>query len=340
MNGLLIVDKPTGPSSHDVVARVRRVLEERRIGHTGTLDPDASGVLALVVGRATRLAQFLSGDDKSYEAVVRLGASTNTYDSTGRQVGASFGEPLPSREAIDAALDAFRGTFLQQPPAYSAKKVDGHPSYKAARRADRRSPGAALADVGRSPAEVGAADEGGSSSIQLEPVSVTTTAVEVVGVQGDLVTLRVNCSAGFYVRSLAHDLGQRLGTGGHLASLRRTRSGQATIAKAVPLAELEDREHGYERAASAIVAPSQMLPALPAVELTELGVRHATHGRALTPADLVNPVNPVNPSNLSNPANLLNPVNQVFRLLNQRAELVGLARHRASGVLHPFIVLM
>src|SRR5262249_9502344 len=125
--------KPSGPTSHDVVARVRRALRERRVGHTGTLDPAATGVLPLVVGRATRLAQFLSGSDKSYEAVIRFGFSTDTGDAQGRAVGVQRAIESPTREAIDAALDSFRGTFRQQPPAFSAKKIDGKRSHKLAR---------------------------------------------------------------------------------------------------------------------------------------------------------------------------------------------------------------
>src|SRR6267154_1509649 len=117
MDGLLVIDKPAGPTSHDVVARARRALGERRIGHTGTLDPEASGVLPLVIGKATRLARFLSSDHKSYDAVVRLGVSTNTYDAAGQPAGPRYDGPLPSRDTIDAALDPFRGAFMQQPPA-------------------------------------------------------------------------------------------------------------------------------------------------------------------------------------------------------------------------------
>src|SRR5262245_42593852 len=128
MEGLLVIDKPAGPTSHDVVARVRRLLRERRVGHTGTLDPIATGVLPLVVGRATRLARFLSAGDKAYQAVIVLGYATDTGDRAGRPVPArGSAEPsrLPSREEIERALDGFRGTFLQQPPAYSAKKIGG-----------------------------------------------------------------------------------------------------------------------------------------------------------------------------------------------------------------------
>src|SRR5436309_8496063 len=124
MDGLLVIDKPVGLTSHDVVARMRRVLGERRIGHTGTLDPNASGVLPLVIGRATRLAKFLSGGNKTYDAVVHLGIATDTYDAEGSPVGGKWAGPAPARGAIEHALDSFRGTYMQQPPAYSAKKID------------------------------------------------------------------------------------------------------------------------------------------------------------------------------------------------------------------------
>src|SRR5262245_2728712 len=133
MDGLLVVDKPVGPTSHDVVERVRRVLRERRIGHTGTLDPLASGVLPLVVGRATRLARFLSGADKVYQATIRLGFATDSGDSLGAPIGPSYVGALPDEAAISRALEGFRGRFLQQPPALSAKKIGGQRSYRLAR---------------------------------------------------------------------------------------------------------------------------------------------------------------------------------------------------------------
>src|SRR6187431_2878168 len=135
MDGLLVIDKPVGPTSHDVVTRVRRLLGERRVGHTGTLDPGASGVLPLVVGRATRLARFLSAAGKGYDAAIQLGVATDTGDSAGTPIGRVFEGALPGRESIDRALDAFRGTFLQQPPAYSAKKIGGKRSHRLARAA-------------------------------------------------------------------------------------------------------------------------------------------------------------------------------------------------------------
>src|SRR5436309_5063717 len=145
MDGLLLVDKPSGPTSHDVVERMRIVLGERRIGHTGTLDPAATGLLPLVLGRATRLARFLSASDKSYDAAVRLGITTSTGDADGEPAGPPYGGPLPSREAVDRALDAFRGTFSQRPPAFSAKRIAGRRSYLLARRArSHPDPGADL----------------------------------------------------------------------------------------------------------------------------------------------------------------------------------------------------
>src|SRR5262245_45064533 len=134
LDGLIVIDKPSGPSSHDVVARMRRVLGERRIGHTGTLDPLATGVLPLVVGRATRLARFMNTSGKSYEAVVRLGFSTDTANAEGTAIGSPVDGDPPSRDDIEHALEAFRGTFLQQPPAFSAKKIEGERSYRMARR--------------------------------------------------------------------------------------------------------------------------------------------------------------------------------------------------------------
>ena len=178
MDGLLIVDKPSGPTSHDVVARLRRVLREKRIGHTGTLDPMATGVLVLVVGKATRLAKFLSASDKSYDAIVRFGFATDTHDAQGRPVGPVIEGAAPAREAIDAALDAFRGTFMQQPPAFSAKKVDGHRSYKLARSTRQERSHTATSSTFPAPPALPA------------PTTVTTHRIEILRVDADTVALR------------------------------------------------------------------------------------------------------------------------------------------------------
>ena len=324
MDGLLVVDKPSGPTSHDVVARLRRVLGERRVGHTGTLDPLATGVLALVVGRATRLARFLSTSDKSYEAVIRLGVSTDTADAVGAPIGSPFAGSLPSRDAIDRALDAFRGTFRQQPPAFSAKKIGGKRSHKLARarqRSDRQSDGESDRQSDR---ESDRQSDRQSDGALPAPANVTIHRLEVVGVEADRLTLTVDCSAGFYVRSLAHDLGQMLGTGAHLERLRRTRSGEFTLAGAI---ELAAAEQDHDRARASVVPLACMLPELRAVVLTLDGVRHAIQGRDLAPRDAV--------------SGFAAPDSGLVRLVDSTGALVGIAEAaRTPGLLHPFVVLM
>jgi tRNA pseudouridine55 synthase len=309
MDGLLVIDKPVGPTSHDVVKRVRRILDEQRVGHTGTLDPGASGVLPLLVGRATRLARYLNGAEKSYRTVVRLGVATDSGDSAGRPIGERFEGTFPGREAIDRALDEFRGSFMQQPPAYSAKKIGGKRSYRLARAASRLP---ALSAPPALPA----------------PVSVTVHALELVDVGDGRVTLCVDCSAGFYIRALAHDLGERLGTGAHVEELRRLRSGDVTLADAVPLAALENDP---VRAAAAVVPLARMLPALPPLTLTEEGVRRAGHGRNLGPSDFDEGLTPGATGGGPIP----------IRLFDKRGDLVGVAEPAAgSGLLHPTVVLV
>jgi tRNA pseudouridine55 synthase len=314
MDGLLIIDKPSGPTSHDVVSRMRRLLRERRVGHTGTLDPAATGVLLIVVGRATRLARFLSDNDKSYEAVVRFGFSTDTADAEGQPIGPVSQARLPSRSVIETALGRFRGTFLQQPPAFSAKKIDGTRSYKIARAAAH----ARLESDARQTASLPALPA---------QASVTVHRLEIVAIEADCVTLDVHCSAGFYVRSLAHDLGQRLGIGAHLAGLRRTRSGDFTLDQAV---SLDTAERDPQHAIDALIPPAEMLPGLPSVTLNAEGVLRAVHGRAL---DIDNQRGIRDAGCLPGAA--------FVRLLDQSGQLVGIAEHTdALGILHPSVVLV
>jgi tRNA pseudouridine55 synthase len=317
MDGLLVVDKPAGPTSHDVVARMRRVLRERRIGHTGTLDPMATGVLALVVGRATRLAQFLSGSDKSYDAVVRLGFATDTGDALGVPL-ASPGRPLPSRDEIDAALETFRGTFMQQPPEFSAKMIDGKRSHQLARARARAAADARLKPSRSVPSSPDLPDLPARPALPA-PTSVTVKRLDLVRVEADLVTLDIECSAGFYVRSLAHDLGERLGTGAHLAALRRTRSGDATLGDAISLA---DAERDPAAAAARVIPLGRMLAGLPSLVLSGDDVQRVIHGRQIE-------------SRIANPAS--GPV----RLLNSAGDLVAIGRPASTpGLLHPSIVLV
>lgn len=304
MDGLLVIDKPSGPTSHDVVARMRRVLKERGIGHTGTLDPMATGVLALVLGRATRLAKFMSASDKSYDAWVSLGVRTDTADADGAAIGARYRGPLPAAATIDAALNAFRGTFLQRPPAYSAKKIAGTRSYALARaeRADH---------AGRMPSQVP------------EPVSVTAHAIEITSLEDDRLTLSVHCSSGFYIRSLADDLGERLGTGAHLSALRRTRSGEFSLAAAIAL---DVAEQNPDEAAAFVIPMGQLLTGFPAVVLSSEGVLRATHGRDLGPGDVIGAGARPNP---------------FCRLVDREGGLVAIGEPaRTPGLLHPSIVLV
>lgn len=327
MDALLVVDKPAGPTSHEVVARVRRALGERRVGHTGTLDPMATGVLPLLLGRATRLARFLSRSGKSYDAVIRLGVATDTYDAEGIPTGVRHDGPFPPRDAIDRALEVFRGTFLQQPPAFSAKKIGGRRSYDLARAASIR-----LASTGAgAPAPGGLAASAGPPALPA-PVPVTA-AIEVLHVEGEAVTLRIACSAGFYVRALAHDLGRHLGVGAHLAALRRTRSGDFMLSDAIALDRVE-REPDDVR--SWVVAPARLLPAFPAVTLTEAGVHHAAQGRDLGLQDVVTGAAPG-----AGASGLTATGDEWFRLVDSRGGLVAVARRaQAPALWHPAVVLV
>jgi tRNA pseudouridine55 synthase len=305
MDGLLIVDKPVGPTSHDVVARVRRALGERRIGHTGTLDPMASGVLPLVLGRATRLARFLSAAEKSYLAVVRLGIETDSHDADGRPVGDPYRGAMPDAAAIERAAASFRGTFQQQPPIFSAKKVGGIRSHAVARQLRAR-------------------PLGPSTPLRPGPVSVTVSDLQVLRTDGTDVELALSCSAGFYVRALAHDLGRQLGTGAHLAALRRTRTGDLHLENAVGL-DVIVADPGA--ASMAIVPMGRMLLTLPAAALSDEGVRRARHGRLLGPEDLCAPL----------PA----PAPGFTRLLDASGELIGVAEPiGVAGALHPVVILV
>ena len=204
--GLLLLDKPSGPTSHDMVYAVRRGARVKRVGHAGTLDPLATGLLVMCLGTATRLSEYLAGKDKRYLARVRLGQTTTTYDAQG-EITAQI-DQLPTRETVEAALAQFRGRQMQVPPQFSAIKRGGQKAYEMARRGEQ---------------------------LELEARPVEFYALALTGWQPPDVLLEVHCSAGTYIRSLAHDLGQALGCGGHLAGLRRTASGVFRVEEAVTL---------------------------------------------------------------------------------------------------------
>jgi tRNA pseudouridine55 synthase len=207
VNGVLVIDKPGGITSHDVVQRIRKLLKTSKVGHLGTLDPMATGVLPLCIGKATRMGQFLASSPKEYTGEMRFGFVTSTYDREGERIGEE--QPFVNdRTQVEEAIRSLTGTFDQTPPLISAKKIGGEPSYKLARR---------------------------GTPIQSPAVPVDVERFELLRFDPPVATFRVVCSAGTYVRSLAHDLGQRLGCGAHLESLRRLRSGDFGIEHAVPL---------------------------------------------------------------------------------------------------------
>jgi tRNA pseudouridine55 synthase len=247
LDGVLVVDKPAGPTSHDVVDRVRRAFGTRRVGHTGTLDPFATGVLAVCLGKATRLARFLAEGDKLYRATIRLGFATTTDDATGQPIG----EALPGHfdaATLRDALARFRGSFSQVPPAYSAKHVGGRRLYELARR-------------GETGPRTG--------------VLVTVHAIELLGAAGDLVEIEVRCAPGTYVRALGRDLGESLGVGGHLTALRRLRSGAFGLEQAVPADRLAESSRPM------VIPLSGLLEAMPAVRVSAEGREAVRHGRGL-----------------------------------------------------------
>lgn len=237
MNGLLVIDKPGGMTSHDVVSRLRKITGERSIGHLGTLDPMATGVLPLLLGKFTRLAQYFSSAEKSYTGTIRFGFATDTYDAEGQPASAPAEVDL-TLEAVRAIAAHFRGTMQQMPPPFSAKKIAGTPAYKLARA---------------------------GKQVELKPAAVHIESFEITGLQGSEVSFALSISAGGYVRSIAHEMGRLLGCGAHLSSLRRTRAGAFTLAGSHTLDELQSLAGNTQAIEAQCVHPRQLLPEMPAV---------------------------------------------------------------------------
>jgi tRNA pseudouridine55 synthase len=269
LSGVIVIDKPKGLTSHDVVDRVRRALRLRRVGHTGTLDPFATGVLVICLGKATRLQQFLTSGEKEYVAHVRLGFATDTYDGTGKQTTPLLTSNEVRVEELERIIETFRGEQQQVPPMFSAKKKEGVQLYKLARRGE---------------------------TVERQPVRVTIYEIELVEEGGTKIvknhdgtadfTLRVRCSAGTYMRSLAHDLGERLGCGAHLADLRRTAAGEFRIGDAFTL-DLFEQLAGEGKAEDVIVPVSRLLSELPPIRLSEQDAQRIIHGQAVASAATV-----------------------------------------------------
>jgi tRNA pseudouridine55 synthase len=286
-SGLLVIDKPAGMTSHDVVARVRRVLGTRTVGHAGTLDPMATGVLLILVGEATKLSQFLTLEEKSYLAEVRFGRSTDSLDADGSTVEES---PLPaggvSRDALERALEAERGRTLQVPPAVSAIKVAGVRSHRLARR-------------GEAP--------------EHEPRAVRVISMVLTGCAEDTATLELTVSKGYYVRALARDLGAALGIPAHLGTLRRTRSGGFDATEALPLPLPAD--------ATPVPVLEVARRCLPIHQLTDVGGRRATLGQTLLPEHFAG-----DPPSRERPSAWLSPDGTLVAVGEQRGEELRVLR--------------
>jgi tRNA pseudouridine55 synthase len=258
LNGILVIDKPEGFTSHDVVGKVRRALKTRAVGHTGTLDPFATGVLVVLIGKATRLAQFLDKAEKEYLATIQLGYSTDTGDRTGSPKSEMQSLKLFSAEEIETVLAKFRGETWQTPPMYSAKKIEGKKLYELARK---------------------------GVEIERQPVKVTISKLEIENDEQQLtnneqITVRVACTAGTYIRVLAEEIGRELGTAAHLAELRRTRAGNFDLSRAVTLEELE-KSAVENKIEQILISPHSALGHLPEIVLSDLETEQTKNGRTL-----------------------------------------------------------
>lgn len=290
VTGALLVDKPEGLSSHDVVACVRKVANQRRCGHTGTLDPFATGLLVLCLGRATRLARFLSGSVKAYLATIRFGFATTTYDRTGAPVGEPT-EHCPDRLALEAAIAGLLGSQEQRPPPFSAKKVNGKRAYRLARAGVRVEPA---------------------------PVRIEIQEMSLLELVPPLARVQVRASSGTYVRSLAHDLGERLCCGAHLEELRRTGVGSFRVEEASTLEELS-RVAAEGRLEERTIPPGEMVRDLPRLDLAGEAERRFVHGRDV-------------------PAGYC-PDTGFLRVVGQRGEFLGVAERRpGADILRPVLV--
>ena len=252
MNGVLIIDKPSGLTSHDVVHRVRRIVGQRSVGHLGTLDPMATGVLPIVLGNMTRLAQFYLKSEKTYEGVIRFGFATDTYDAEGEPAGEPH-ELTHSLEQVQEMTARFKGVIEQTPPPFSAKKIQGVPAYKLARK---------------------------KKDVQLKPVQVEVKEFEIFSLEDCRASFRARVGSGTYVRSIAHELGQFAGCGAHLQSLRRTSVAEFTAEESHTLQELESamQQGGLE---SVLIHARKLLPGIPGVTATDEAVARIRHGQAV-----------------------------------------------------------
>jgi tRNA pseudouridine55 synthase len=293
MNGAIVVDKPQGWTSHDVVNRMRRIAGTRKIGHLGTLDPLATGVLPLLLNRATRLAQFFTGNDKCYEGVIHFGNSTDSYDADGEPTSPPLEVTLDTA-SLETVLARFRGPLQQVPPPISAKKIQGRPAYQLARK---------------------------NIVVELKPVAVTVHRLDLLEVRGAEARVLVHCSAGTYLRAIAHEAGQALGCGAFLQSLRRTASGPFQIAQARTLEELAALADA-QRLAEALVPAVQLLPEIPTEVVDAITEGQIRQGRDFR----------VSPFRTRGDA-------QHVKAVNREGELIAIGEVRLPNLYHPVLVL-
>ncbi|HXA78288.1 MAG TPA: tRNA pseudouridine(55) synthase TruB [Candidatus Acidoferrales bacterium] len=311
IDGILVIDKPRGKTSHDVVETVRRLVGFRQIGHLGTLDPLATGVLVLALGRATRLARFYAGRRKRYTCSVRFGFATDTYDADGDAVGQDRAPSLDG-EAIQALADGFIGKIQQTPPSFSAKKIHGRPAHELARK---------------------------QKPVKLEPVEVEVSEFRLTRVEGPAARFSVECGSGTYIRSLAHDLGKLQGTGAHLAEIVRTAVGEFTLDQAVTLAELTEDARGGKLAAR-VIRLENMLPELPRAAVLPIVEKRVRHGAKFNLSlAQIQPGRAVAAQGA--PAQLNSGEWQPSRLrvFNQQGQLIAIAEPVVPRTYQPIVVL-
>jgi tRNA pseudouridine55 synthase len=310
-DGILVVDKPRGKTSHDVVEVVRRLAGFRQIGHLGTLDPLATGVLVLALGRATRLARFYAGRRKRYNCAVRFGFATDTYDADGEPLGADRA-PVLDAETLASLARQFVGKIQQVPPPFSAKKIHGRPAHELARK---------------------------HKPVELDPVEVEVYEFRLTGIEGSVARFTVECGAGTYIRSLANDLGKLEACGAHLSEIVRTAVGEFTLDHAVPLAELEqDAKSG--KLSRRVIALESMLPELPRATVLPIVEKRVRHGAKFNlPLAQIQPGEIIAaqgaPEQLDSgdwkPARL--------RVFNQQGRLIAIAEPVVPRTYQPLVVL-
>ena len=292
MNGLVLIDKPSGCTSHDVVNRWRRLAGTKRVGHLGTLDPMATGLLAILTGNATRLAQYFGHDEKTYVAEITFGLVSNTYDIEGEVI--ETGGAAPSAAAMALALDRYRRKFLRTPPAVSAKKINGVPAYKLARQ---------------------------HIAVELAAVEVEIKRLDIIDISGNRLSLVVRCSAGTYIRSLAHDVGRDLGCGAVLSKLRRTAIAGLSVDCAKTLDELAELAD-LDRLSDAVIPAARLLPEFPSVHFDSSGEVHIRQGRDFRTSPFV-----------------VSPGTPFVKALSHAGELIAIGELRIPNIYHPSTVL-